>query len=401
MKANNVETTDLRKAALSLVLMMGIVSLFSDMTHEGAKSIYGDFLSLAGASAAVIGFVSGLGEFIGYALRLLTGYLADKRRNYWQMTFIGYAVNMLAIPLLALTLPNGWLWASLLIVSERVGKAIRQPSKATIVSFASSQVGTGKAFALQEFMDQIGAFSGPVLLFLVIYFKPGSQALFDAYRLGFLVLLIPALLTLYFLYRAKVKFPNPEQFESDSVSGSRLILKRPFILFLVAISFLAFGFIDFPILTMHVARLEVLPAAALPLLYAWAMLVDAFAALAFGWLFDKKGFSVLLFSSLFSVAFAPFAFLSESVTGIMIGVTLWGIGMGAQESVLKAAVATLVPKENRSSGYGLFETSFGLFWFLGSWLMGVLYGYSLPAMVTVSVVAQSIAIVCLLFLRKK
>lgn len=144
-----------------------------------------------------------------------------------------------------------------------------------------------------------------------------------------------------------------------------------------------------------------MPSPALPLLYAWAMLVDAFAALVFGWLFDKKGLSVLLFSSLFSVAFAPFAFLSKSVTGIMIGVTLWGIGMGAQESVLKAAVASLEPKESRSSGYGLFETSFGLFWFLGSWLMGVLYSYSLPAMVTVSVVAQSIAIVCLLFLRKK
>jgi hypothetical protein len=140
-----------KKAAFSFVLLMGIVSLFSDMTHEGAASIIGAYLSLAGASAAVIGFVSGLGEFIGYSLRLVTGWFTDKTKKYWLMTIIGYTVDCMAIPALALVPKNGWIWACLLIVVQRTGKAIKKPAKDTLLSFAESQAGTGKNFAISLF----------------------------------------------------------------------------------------------------------------------------------------------------------------------------------------------------------------------------------------------------------
>ncbi|MFA6813411.1 MAG: MFS transporter, partial [Bacteroidaceae bacterium] len=157
----NIKNKKTLKPALIFILIMGIVSMLSDMTHEGARSIYGAYLSLAGASAATIGFVTGFGEFIGYSFRIITGPITDRTKKYWTMTIIGYSINMLAIPALALVSKDGWIIACILIVAERIGKAIRQPAKNTLVSFAASQIGEGKSFAIVEFLDQIGAFLGP------------------------------------------------------------------------------------------------------------------------------------------------------------------------------------------------------------------------------------------------
>lgn len=157
--------------AMLFIILFGIVSLFSDMTHEGASSIRGAYLSLLGASAATIGFISGLGELIGYSMRYVFGKLTDKTKRYWPMTIVGYLLDIIAVPLLALVGEHGWIAACALLVVQRMGKAIKKPAKDTIMSFASSQEGVGKSFGLQEVLDQIGAFIGPVLLYLVMLFK--------------------------------------------------------------------------------------------------------------------------------------------------------------------------------------------------------------------------------------
>ena len=177
---------------MAFITLMGIVSLFSDMTHEGARSVLGEYLNLAGASAATIGFVSGVGELCGYSLRLLSGFLADKTKKYWTLVIVGYALQVLAIPALALIPENGWVLACGLVILERVGKAIKKPAKNTLVSFAASEVGTGKGFAYQEFLDQLGAFLGPVILFVISLIK-GTGNLFSTYRVCFAFLGIPAL----------------------------------------------------------------------------------------------------------------------------------------------------------------------------------------------------------------
>jgi len=382
-----VDKNKMFKPALAFVLIMGVVSMFSDMTHEGARSIYGAYLSLAGASAATIGFVSGFGELAGYSFRLFTGIIADRSRKYWGMTFVGYAINMAAIPALALIPENGWKYACVLIILERVGKAIRQPSKNTLVSFAASQLGEGKGFAIQEFMDQIGAFLGPVILFVVLFLKKG-EATFSAYSVCFAVLGVPAALTLLSLYIARRKFPNPEKFEVCPDDSGKLRLKTSFILYMAGISLLALGFADFPLITMHIAREALVPSDTLPLLYAAAMLVDAFSALFFGWLYDHKGIRVLMISSIISALFSVFIFSFHTLPLAMIGIVMWGIGMGAQESILKSAVTSIVSKKDRSTGFGVFETSFGIFWFIGSWIMGILYDISPIWLVVFSVVTQ-------------
>jgi MFS family permease len=370
---------------------MGIISLFSDMTHEGAASIMGDFLGLAGASAAIIGFTSGLGELVGYSLRLLTGWLADKTQKYWLLIITGYIIDCTAIPLLALIPENGWLAACLLIIIQRTGKAVKKPAKDTILSFAASQTGAGKGFAIQECLDQLGAFLGPMLLFFVLFLQKGSDT-FASYKICFAVLGIPALITVLTLCLAKHHYPEPDRFETASASDPPFKMNHSFILYIAAICFFAAGFLDFPIITMHTARSGLLSSDTLPLIYAAAMAVDALAALGFGWLFDKYGIRVLMISTLLSAPFAIFIFAMDSLQSLMIGVTLWGIGMGAQESILKAAVASIVPKKNRSSGFSIFQTAFGISWFLGSWLMGLLYDNSLTCLIIFSVAMQLAAV---------
>ena len=389
--------------AMLFILLFGIVSLFSDMTHEGASSIRGAYLALIGASAGTIGFISGLGELIGYSMRLLFGKITDKTKHYWPMTLIGYILDVLAVPALALVGEHGWVAACALLVVQRMGKAIKKPAKDTIMSFAASQEGAGKSFGIQELLDQIGAFLGPVLLYVVMLFKTDGTT-FEVYSTCFAILAIPGIITLILLFITKAKFPNPEHFEPEPKKAAPFKMTKEFIFYIAGISLFAFGFIDYSIIIMHVSKTytaiagdlaetgSLVTEGTIPLLYAGAMLVDAAAALIFGLMYDKKGVRVLIIASIISAPFAVFVFGSNSVPLLLIGIALWGVGMGAQESILKAAVTSMVPKTSRATGYGIFEFAFGVFWFLGSWLLGVLYDVNITAMIAVSVTAQLAAI---------
>jgi len=319
------------------------------------------------------------------------------------MTILGYVLDIAAVPALALVGEHGWVAACGLLVVQRMGKAIKKPAKDTIMSFAASQEGVGKSFGIQEVLDQIGAFLGPVLLYLVMLFQTEGDA-FAVYARCFAVLAVPGAVTLVLLLVTRAKFPDPEHFEPSPKEYVPFRMKREFVLYIAGISLFAFGFIDYSLIIMHVSRTyaalsaglaettSLVNTGTLPLLYAGAMLVDAVAALVFGFLYDKKGVAALVWSTLISAPFAVFIFTLHSTPALLLGIALWGVGMGAQESILKAAVTTMVPKDSRATGYGVFECAFGLFWFLGSWLLGVLYEASLPAMVTVSVAAQLCAI---------
>lgn len=381
--------------AMLFIILFGIVSLFSDMTHEGASSIRGAYLALLGASAGTIGFISGLGELVGYSMRYVFGKITDKTRKYWPMVIFGYVLDILAVPALALVGDKGWIAASILLVIQRMGKAIKKPAKDTIMSFAASQEGVGKSFGIQEMLDQIGAFLGPFFLYLVMLFKTEGST-FEIYRTCFAFLAIPGFITILLLLFTKNKFPNPESFEPESKKEDAFVMKKSFVYYIVGISLFAFGFMDYALIIMHISKslagLSLINEETLPLLYAGAMLVDAIAALIFGHIYDKKGVKALVISTLISAPFSLFIFGIKSEWAILFGLVLWGVGMGAQESILKAAVTSMVPKKNRASGYGIFECSFGVFWFLGSWLLGVLYSVSIPLMIGISILAQVLAI---------
>jgi MFS family permease len=383
---------DLNKAAAwKFIILVGVVSLFSDMTYEGARSISGPFLGTLKASALVVGVVAGLGEFLGYALRLGSGYLTDRLGRYWLITFAGYAVNLLAVPLLALA--GSWEIAAMLLVLERIGKAVRTPARDAMLSHATASVGRGRGFGFHEAMDQIGAVTGPLIVAAVLYYRGG-------YREGFAVLLLPAVLALMVIAMAARLYPHPQHLEVSVPELNTTGFNRPYWLYVVAVGLLGAGYADFPLIAYHFGKTALLPADWIPLFYAVAMGVDAVAALVLGRLFDRLGMPVIVVTAALSAFFAPLVFWGGFKLALL-GMVLWGIGMGSLESIIKAALAEMVPRDRRATGFGLFNAGFGMFWFLGSALMGFLYDFSLGALVAFSVTAQLLAIPFFLAVSKK
>lgn len=390
----------LKKQAFTFLLLMGIVSLLADITYESARSLIGPYLLFLGASASAVGFVSGLGEFIGYTVRLLFGFVVDKTKKYWLFTILGYSINLIAIPLLAVVPPNGWIWAAILIVCERLGKAVRAPAKTTLVSFAAKRVGTGKGFGFVEVLDQIGAMLGPLLLFFIMQWKE-SAGTYAQYQWAFVSLAIPAILTLIVLTISKALFPKAEEFElTDSevdAPTQKLELKKikPILLYIIAIGLLAVGMADFPLMAFHIETNKVIDIKYITLLYMMVMGVDGLAAFIFGNLYDKKGAITLWIAAIIGLSFAPLVFFTTNITSIVIGLILWGVLLGAMESIALAYIADNVEVNYRGRILGIYYTFYGITWFIGSWLMGILYNINPKYVAIFSVVILLSAIIVL------
>ena len=368
--------------ALRFILLLGAVSLFADMTYEGARSITGPYLAVLGASATAVGFVAGFGELVGYAVRLASGYLSDRTGRYWAVTILGYCINLLAVPVLALA--GSWEAAAVLIVLERMGRAIRTPARDAMLSHAAGHTGLGWGFGLHEALDQTGAILGPLALGAILYF--GGD-----YRTGFAVLLVPALLALALLLAARRLYPRPRDFELSGPALEGRGLSRSFWVYLAAVALIAAGYADFPLIAYHFGKAAVIAPAWIPVLYALAMATDAIAALALGRLFDRIGLATMILATLASLLAAPFAFLGGA-TAAIVGMALWGVGMGAQESIMRAAIAQLAPSERRGTAYGVFNALYGVAWFAGSVLLGALYDRSVLALVVVAVLLQALSL---------
>jgi MFS family permease len=371
-------------AARKFIVIMGIVALFGDMTYEGARGLIGPYLALLGASATAVGFAAGLGEFLGYGLRLGTGWFSDRTRAYWPIVIAGYALNLIAVPGLAFV--GSWQAAIALILLERIGKAVRSPARSTLVSYAANQAGVGASFGLEEALDQIGAVLGPLLTALAIWVARGEPAT-QRYRLAFFVLLLPVFLNLASVLFARRKYPRPESFEPARLA-EQPHMGSLFRWYVGAVMLLGLGFADWALVAYHATRSGLLDIGTLPVLYAGAMGIDALAALAFGTLFDRFGLSVLAWSAGVSACFAPLVFLTSSGWALVGGAVCWAVGMGAQDSIFKAAIAQLVPKSQRGRAYGVFFALFGLAWWVGSTAMGWLYERSLPGLVLFSALTQ-------------
>jgi predicted MFS family arabinose efflux permease len=383
---------DAGKLAFRFILIIGLVNLFADMTYEGGRGITGPFLGSLGASATIVGFVAGFGELMGYSLRSITGYFADKTHRYWSVIFTGYVINMLAVP--ALALAGNWPVAAVLMIAERTGRAIRRPAVEGMISHAGKSIGAGWVFGLNEALDQGGATVGPLTTALVLYLKGG-------YRNAFAVLLISALLCLGTLVVARILYPRPHELEEKSAEFLQTKgFSEAYWIYLVAGTSIAAGFADFSLIAFHFQKAAVVAQSITPVFYAVAMGMGGLASLVFGRLLDKLGLPILLLAFFLSALFAPFVFLG-GFTLALIGMILWGIGLGAQDSLLKAVLAGAVHAEKRSTAFGIFDTGFGIAWFVGSAAMGLLYDKSIPALVVFSVLAQLTALPVLFFAKRQ
>lgn len=381
------------RTALGFVVLLGVVSLFADMTYEGARAITGPFLAVLGASGAVVGIVAGLGELVGYGLRLVSGYLSDRTGRYWPIALWGYGLNMVAVPLLAVA--GRWETAAALMIAERLGKAVRTPPREVLLSHASARIGRGWAFGLHEALDQVGAVAGPLAVAGVLAWRGG-------YPLAFGILVVPAVLALGCLLAARFLYPEPRDFEVATMSPAAVAgtFPRKFWVYLASVACLAVGYADFPLIAFHLKRAAVASDSFIPALYGVAMGVDALAALALGRLFDRRGLPILIVVPLLSCGFAPLAF-ATSVPLVVAGTVLWGIGMGAQESIARAAIAVMIPAEQRGTAYGVFNSVYGVAWFAGSAAMGLLYDVSISFLIAFSVLTQLLAVPILCVVRRE
>ena len=377
------------RRAVRFVLLIGIVSLFADFTYEGARSVVGPYFALLGASATIVGVVTGFGEFVGYALRLVSGRWADSTRRFWTIAIFGYVVQLAAVP--ALALAGSWPAVAALIILERIGKAIRNPPRDVMLSHAGREGGgLGWVFGIHEALDQFGAMIGPLLV-------AGVLALRHDYRLAFAVLAAPAAISLLFLAVARFVYPRPEEFEAgEAPADAASRFPQVFWVYLGAAALAAAGFADYPIIAYHFAQARVVPGPLVAVFYAVAMAVSGSGSLLFGRLFDRYGFKVLIVLTLITAAYAPLAFLGGFWIALF-GAGLWGLGMGVHESIIPAAVAPMAPAGRRATAYGLFTAAYGISWFLGSAIIGFLYDHGYTAMILFCVVAELAAVPLLLW----
>ncbi|MEJ2291916.1 MAG: MFS transporter [Deinococcales bacterium] len=365
-----------RDLAWRFVVGIGIVSLFADFTYEGGRSIVGPYLGVLGATPLLVGVVAGVGEFLGYALRLVSGGYVDRRGHHWTVVIAGYAVNLLAVPALALT--GAVAPAAGLIFAERLGKGLRTPARDALLASASTELGRGRAFGLHELLDQVGALIGPLAV-------AGAVAL-SGYRLGFGVLLVPAVAAMVVLLRARGLEPEGERHEVrrlDARGFSALYWR-----YLAFAALAVAGFAHFALIAFRFGTAGVVPPAAIPLLFALAMGVDAGAAYLVGHLYDRFGLRVIAALPLLTLPSAPLLFLTHALWPLVLGAVLWGAALGLQESLMRAAVADLSPAERRGTAYGLFDAAFGTAWMVGSLAMGGLFELGAGYLVAFSVVLE-------------
>jgi MFS-type transporter involved in bile tolerance (Atg22 family) len=399
------DAKELKRKAIQLIIIFGLVSLFGDILYEGARSVNGPYLKTLAANAAVVGIIGGLGEFIGYALRLISGYFTDKTKAYWFFTVLGYAL-LVSVPLMALA--GIWQVAAVFIIAERLGKGLRAPARDTIVSQATKQIGTGWGFGIGEAMDQIGAMTGPLILTAFFLLTGNAVKTVADYQHAYALFWVPFAMLMLCLLIAYIIVPNPEELEVSVIKNPVPDkLSKVFWLY-TAFSFVAAaGLANFVLIGYHFKAQHIFSDAVIPLSYGIAMGVDAIFALLFGIVYDRfKSFHNNEFAGLLTLMiiptlsiFIPVLAFSRSPVLAMISVVLWGVVMAGHETIMKSAIADLTPIKKRGMGYGIFNTSYGFAMLIGSATMGILYDISIPLVIIFATVVQLFAFPLFFWMR--
>lgn len=363
--------------AFAFVLTMGMVNLFADMTYEGGGAMNGQFMASLGASAAAVAITAGLGEFLGYALRSVAGRIADRTGRHWLVTFVGYALNLFAVP--AMALAGNWYAAAGLIFAERIGRALRKPTVDAMLSYTTARYGRGWVYAVNTALDETGATLGPLLIAAVLMLK-------GDYRTGYALLLVSSVLAIGCLLAARLKFPLPSRLEEGPTATARGF-GRAYYLYMAAGACFAAGLLSYELVAYHLSTTGAVAAPWIPLLLALSTTCGVVANLVLGRLYDRAPLTTLLVAVGLSSLFTPLAF-AGGLAPLLIAMALWGVGYATQDTLLKAVVAGVLPEGRRNLAFGLFYTGYGLGWLVGSIATGLLYDRSRLALVIFAVAAQ-------------
>lgn len=371
--------SDASSLAFRFVLAMGLVNLFADMTYEGGGSINGQFLGALGASAAAVSIIAGFGEFLGYALRSVAGYVADRTGRHWVVTFVGYVLNLLAVP--AMALAGSWPLAGALILTERTGRAFRKPTVEAMLSYSTGKHGRGWVYAVNTALDETGATIGPLLVAVALFVRADV-------RTAYALLLVPAALALVSLVVARLHFPVPEELERGGPPSATTHGFTPsYWLFMTAASFFGAGVTSFELIAYHLSSSGTVGAPFIPLFLGAATVVSVAASLVLGRLYDRIGIATVLGAVVASSLFSPLVFLG-GFWPVLAGLSLWGIGYAVQDTLLKGIIASVLPEGRRNLAFGLFYLGYGGGWLAGSVISGVLYERSRIALIAFSIAVE-------------
>jgi len=380
------------KKYIIVFLMLGLISLFADVTYEGGGSVIGSYMELLGASAILTGFI-GVAEFLSYLARLISGWVASKSSSsfiYWFFIFLGYAANF-SIPLLAFAgKPE---IVILLVFIERFGKGLRGPVRDVILSEVTSGMGRGKGFGLHEVMDQAGAFIGPLVVAYSLYTSNNN------YGYAFYILVIPVVLSLICLIIAAFLYPRVEAVGGRGGVGAGS-LNKVFWIYTFSSSFMMIGFIQWrSIISYYLRDVGVIPDYYIPLLYTLAMGVDALVALPMGLSYDKFGLKVMIIAPLSALSI-PILLFSNNVVAYFTMAVLWGVFMGAYETIMRAAVADLTEPKVRAYAYGVYSFFTGISWMIGTLITAFLLSFYSPGILILSLASEFAALILLALLWK-
>ncbi len=367
--------------AFRFVLTLGVVNLFADTTYEGGASINGPFLGTLGASAAAIAIIAGAGEFLGYSLRSVAGYFADRTGRHWLITFIGYVINLLAVP--AMALAGSWQVAAALIFAERIGRAMRKPTVESMLSYTTGSLGTGWVYAVNTALDETGATIGPLIVAAVLFFK-------GSYQSAYALLLISSVLALTSLAVARIGFPLPSDLEQGETASETRFTQAYWLAMSAATCFAA-GLMSYELISYYLTQTGLVDKAWVPVFLAFATGCGVVASLVLGRCYDRFGAPTIVVAVLLSAAFAPLVF-TGNFAAVIAAMPLWGIGYATQDTLLKAIVADVLPEGKRNLAFGLFYTGYGVGWLVGSVVTGELYDHSKLGVVIFVVAAQLLSV---------
>lgn len=391
-------------SAWRFVATFGVISLLADVVYEGARSITGPLLASLGASAVVVGVVTGIGEAAALLLRVVSGPLTDRTGRFWTWAIAGYFLTVITVPFLGVV---GVLWAAAaLVIAERVGKAVRSPAKDTLLSYATAVTGRGRGFAVHEAMDQVGAVAGPLAVAAMLFAFGGD------FGPTLALLAIPGVGVMVLLLWLRTRVPEPARYEVEVAPsakpvaravGSRGFLRslpRSFWMYSGFSAATMVGFTTFGVLSFHQVREGIVPVAVVPIIYAAAMAADAGAALITGWAYDRVGARVLGALPVLA-GLVPVLAFSDHIAPVIAGALVWGAAVGIQESTLRAVVADLVEPVRRATAYGVYAAVIGTAAAAGGALTGLLYSHSVALLIAVVIAVQLAAVAALPLIRRQ
>jgi MFS family permease len=386
------------KRTVVVFVLLGLVSLTADMVYEGARSVGGAYVEGLGGPPLASAIV-GAGDLLGYVFRFVSAVVASYLTSsfaFWGVVFLGYAVQMVAMPSLAFA--GSWEVAAFLYLAERAGRGLRTPLRDVVVAEVSEDIGRGKGFGIHELLDQLGAIVGPVLVAAMLGLY--------GYRAAFLSLAVPGAVSLGLVLTVMALYPRVRSVELSFGKVSFRGLGRRFYVYIVATVLLSLGFVHWMNVSYFLKYWGLLGDAEIALAYMVAMLADAAIAVPVGVLYDRLGLKTLYIAPLSALGSSLLLVYAPSLSGLGgLGVrtlvytmaALWGVTMGCFETIMRASIADILPPEKRAMGYGVYGLVYGVSWTIGS----LIYALLLAQLQTVAAIYSFATLILSAFLVSK